>query len=164
MESAMEKQGKDGLSRGLAIVLTLRVDFGDALVIQGSSYHMTSDILKGHGCQSVKGRKAYTSKWEFVVYDSSRILEFVNIQCANPDPQTYATQMAVLRDMLQRIQDPHRAWIDGSEVGLLHPGKVNATAEFIGGRAVINVRSKTGEPIELTGITVRNGACVHLGP
>jgi hypothetical protein len=103
-KSAMEKQQWDGILRGIAVVLTVKVNFGYAQVITGSAYDMTSEILKARGYQSVKGRGSTNSDWELVVYDPSQILGFVNFEIKNPDAWKYTKENGILRSALQQIQ------------------------------------------------------------
>jgi hypothetical protein len=102
-EIAMYKQAKDGFRMGAAILLTVLVDFGDALVIEGSAHNMTNEILNARGCQSVFGRQNPASGWEYVVYDSDRIIEFVNLEIKNPDAQKYKLEGETLHDELQKL-------------------------------------------------------------
>jgi hypothetical protein len=70
---------------GLVIIITLEVDFGDALVVEGPYYSMSSAILEARGCQSIKGRSSPISEWEFVVYDTSRIVDFLDFAILNSE-------------------------------------------------------------------------------
>jgi hypothetical protein len=101
---ALHKQAQDGIKVGVAILLTVLVDFGDALVIEGKASDMTAEQLNSRGCQSVKGRKHPAAGWEFVVYDSSRIIELVDYKIANPDAQKYTAEDGTLRSELHTIR------------------------------------------------------------
>jgi hypothetical protein len=53
-------------------VLVYRVDFGTALVVQGTSWKsMNRYRLSQYGCDSLKGRSHSGADWEYVIYDPS---------------------------------------------------------------------------------------------
>jgi hypothetical protein len=152
---AMKKQQRDGVLRGIAIVLTLRVDFGDALVVEGSYGHMTPEILKARGCQSVKGRRTPISGWEFVLYDSSRILEFVNFECQNPDAAKYSKELDVLAGALRPNQGPRRVCTKEADVTI--PDQANVTVEEHEGFTRVCIKPKADGSIQWPIVCLRNG-------
>jgi hypothetical protein len=58
---------------GDVVLIIAEVDLGRALVLQRPANYMTLAQVQAAGCASIKGRRAPTAGWEFVVYEPHRV-------------------------------------------------------------------------------------------
>ena len=60
-------------AHGSDAIIVANVDMGNALIVQGPKYDLSLEQITELGCDSVLGRSSSSAKWEYVVYDPSRI-------------------------------------------------------------------------------------------
>jgi hypothetical protein len=84
--AARYKASHDGA--GDAVIVTAKVNFGEALVFDSARPAMSVESLKGFGANSVKGRSSPEAAWEYVVFDPLQI-ELISItgeiRCHSPE-------------------------------------------------------------------------------
>jgi hypothetical protein len=68
--TAFQKSGKHLTD---PVLITSTVDFGTALVLEGSDKAIKIDEMRVHAVDSIKARSSARSEWEYLVFDSSRI-------------------------------------------------------------------------------------------
>jgi hypothetical protein len=78
--------------RSCDMVVGAFVDFGVALVMEGSDRTMTETRLRELGCDSIKGRSSPSAGWEFVVFDSKRIFTVLRPENGDWNAIHYSTE------------------------------------------------------------------------
>jgi hypothetical protein len=125
-------------------------------------------ILLAWECQSVKGRSSPMSEWEFVLYDPTRIIDFLDFECMNPNPGNFRTELRVLDESMEQNRILERASRRGCKLDLISPDKVLVKETLDeSGRPGLDLCSRTGEPIECGDMEVRGtitvrGASLHV--
>jgi hypothetical protein len=58
---------------GADVMITALVNMGWALVLQSPANTMTLATVRSHGCDTIRGRSNTQARWEYVVFEASRI-------------------------------------------------------------------------------------------